>query len=77
MFKKEKEELRKISPFEVLEKVQTVFTDIMNQSISDKSSKGFSSHEPQDKEIPKNHEELIQHLEAEARTHIRVINNIA
>lgn len=75
MFNKEKEELKKISPFEILDKVQTTFTEIMNQTFSDKTSKSLSSREPDVKEIPKNHEEIIQHLEAETRSHIRVIDN--
>ena len=70
-FKTEKENLKSINPFVILEYIRTSIEIIMNMKLDNEKNQ-VESNSKASLEPPSEYESIIQKLEAEIRNHIRV-----
>jgi len=80
MFEKERKKLKKLDPFKIIDEIKACFEAIMNMNQESEKSLGSAKScnrmsFAKVKDAPISQEEIIQKLESEIRSHIRVFIN--
>ena len=79
MFEKERKKLKKVDPFKIIEEIKVCFEAIMNMNRESEKSVGSAKscsrmNFAKVKDCPISQEEIVQKLESEIRSHIRVFH---